>query len=91
MHAVVTTPAEPAGASFARFPTDISFPRLLERVSFRITLFEACSTFTHITAYIFAEPHKGPLHRRLQPLRYLRDCSDCYRLERQLPGGIRTH
>ena len=28
-----------------------------------------------------------PLHRRLQPLRYLRDCSDCYRLERQLPGG----
>jgi hypothetical protein len=27
------------------------------------------------------------LHRRLQPLRYLRDCSDCYRLERQLPGG----
>ena len=28
-----------------------------------------------------------PLHRRLQPLRYLHDCSDCYRLERQLPGG----
>ena len=28
-----------------------------------------------------------PLHRRLQSLRYLRDCSDCYRLERQLPGG----
>jgi hypothetical protein len=21
----------------------------------------------------------------------LRDCSDCYRLERQLPGGVRTH
>lgn len=26
MHAVVTTPAESAGASFARFPIDISFP-----------------------------------------------------------------
>src|SRR5450756_2077584 len=26
----------------------------------------------------------------LQPLRYLRDCSDCFRLER-LPGGACTH
>src|SRR3979490_2519690 len=29
-------------------------------------------------------------NRRLQPLRYLHDCSDCFRLER-LPGGICTH
>ena len=28
--------------------------------------------------------------RRLQPLRYLHDCSDCFRLER-LPGGTCTH
>jgi hypothetical protein len=27
---------------------------------------------------------------RFQPLRYLHDCSDCFRLER-LPGGIFTH
>ena len=33
----------------------------------------------------------GSLHRRLQPLRYLHDCSDCYRLERQLPGGTRIY
>jgi hypothetical protein len=26
----------------------------------------------------------------LQPLRYLHDCSDCFRLER-LPGGVCTH
>src|SRR5260370_3959337 len=26
----------------------------------------------------------------IQPLRYLHDCSDCFRLER-LPGGIFTH
>jgi hypothetical protein len=32
-----------------------------------------------------------PLHRRLQPLRYLHDCSDCFRLERKLPGGALTH
>src|SRR5260370_26058128 len=29
-------------------------------------------------------------NRRLQPLRYLHDCSDCFRLER-LPGGACTH
>jgi len=28
--------------------------------------------------------------RRLQPFRYLHDCSGCFRLERS-PGGIRTH
>jgi hypothetical protein len=32
-----------------------------------------------------------PLHRRLQPLRCLHDCSDCFRLERKLPGGTLTH
>lgn len=74
------------GASFARFPIDISLPRLLERVGFRITRFEACSAFTHVRACILAEPPTGPLHRRLQPFRYLHDCSDCYRLERQLAG-----
>jgi hypothetical protein len=31
-----------------------------------------------------------PLHQRLQPFRYLHDCSDHFRLE-HLPGGIRTH
>ncbi|MGF1615044.1 MAG: hypothetical protein ACFCVA_14355, partial [Gammaproteobacteria bacterium] len=25
------------------------------------------------------------------PFRYLHDCSDCFRLERQLPGGSLTH
>ena len=32
-----------------------------------------------------------PFHRRLQQFRYLHRRSDCYRLERQLPGGICTH
>lgn len=31
-----------------------------------------------------------PLHRGLQTFRYLHACSDCYRLERKLPDGIRT-
>ena len=32
-----------------------------------------------------------PFHRRLQPFRHLHDCSDCYRLERKLPGGSVSH
>jgi len=31
-----------------------------------------------------------PVLRTFQPFRYLRDCSDCFRLER-LPGGACTH
>ena len=73
-------------------PSNDSLPRIPGRVGFRITLFEACSAFTHVTACMLAKsPSSDPLHRRLQPLRYLHDCSDCYRLERQLPGGVRTH
>ena len=56
-----------------------------------MTLFEACSTFTRVTACMLAKSLKDPLHRRLQPLCYLHDCSDCFRPERQLSGGIRTH
>ena len=33
---------------------------------------------------------RDPLHRRLQPFRYLHSCSGCFRLER-LPGGAYTH
>jgi len=32
-----------------------------------------------------------PLHRRLRPLRFLHDRSDCYRLERELPGGFKLN
>ena len=45
-----------------------------------LTLRPACSP----------SPLQNPLHQRLQPFRYLRDRSGCYRQERKLPGGIRT-
>ncbi len=35
-------------------------------------------------------PIRDTLYRRLQPLRYLHDCSGCFRLERW-PGGTCTH
>jgi hypothetical protein len=61
------------------------------RVGSHIRFFEACSTFTRVTACLLAGPPSGPFHRRLQQLRYLRCCSDCYRLERQLPGRNCTY
>jgi hypothetical protein len=55
----------------------------LRRVSSCVVLFEACSAFTFFTACLLAKPPKsGPLHQRLQQLRYLHCCSDCYRVER---------
>ena len=65
---------------------------LISQVGFRITLFEACSAFTHVTACMIAEsPVRDPFHRRLQRLHRFHRCSDCYRPERQLPGGTFTH
>jgi hypothetical protein len=61
------------------------------RVGSHIGLFEACSAFTRVTACLLAGPLDGPFHRRLRRFRYLHRRSDCYRLERQLPGGTDPH
>lgn len=61
-----------------------------------ILIESACSTaFSRpaprlLTLWPASSPNRlsDPIHRRLQPFRYLYDCSDCQRLERQLPGGI---
>jgi hypothetical protein len=47
-----------------------------------ISLFEACSAFTLVTACTLAESPCDPLHQRLQQSRCLHCCSDCYRVER---------
>ena len=46
----------------------------------------------HVTLRPTCSPSslKNPLHRRLQTIRDLHACFGCYRLERKLPGGIRT-
>jgi hypothetical protein len=54
VHAVVTTPAQRLGAYFALFPSRISLPRYGRRVGLRNDLFEACSTFTRVTACTLA-------------------------------------
>ena len=52
------------------------------RVGSCITLFEACSAFTHVTACTLAKSPSDSLHQRLQQSRCLHRCSDCYRVER---------
>lgn len=90
LHATANTPARLSGACFAHFPDSGSLPRIDWQVGPCITLFEACSAFTHVVACGLAKSPSDPLHRRLQPFRYLHDCSDCFRPERKGPGGIRT-
>ncbi|MEQ1620642.1 MAG: hypothetical protein ABL919_04495, partial [Methylococcales bacterium] len=71
------------------FPSRVSLPRKGRRVGLRNDLFEAYSAFTRITACTLAEsPKSDPLHRRLQPLRYLHDCFDCFRPERFSRVGL---
>ncbi|MCY4587802.1 MAG: hypothetical protein OXB98_17330, partial [Bryobacterales bacterium] len=62
------------------------------RVGFRITRFEACAAFTRVAARVVAEPPWAALCRRSASTDVVASIarSDCYRLERQLPGGIRT-
>ena len=66
----------------------ISLPRIGGQVGLRNVLFEDCSAFTHVTACTLAKSPSDPLHRRLQPLRYLHDCSDCFRLEQHRRVGF---
>jgi hypothetical protein len=89
VHAVATTPAQRLWMSFTRLHIRVSLPRIGCRVGLRIVLFEDCSAFTRVTACTLAKsPICDPLHQRLQPLRYLHDCSDCFRLERSCRVGF---
>src|SRR4051812_17658632 len=63
-------------------PDRISLPRYGGRVGLHIVLFGACSAFTRVAACTLAQSPIVTANRRLQPFRYLHDCSDCFRLER---------
>ena len=83
LHAVANTPA----GRMELFCSLVPFHSLRPspkpgRVGSCISLFEACSAFTHVTACTLAKSPSDSLHRRLQQLRCLRRCFDCYRVER---------
>ena len=54
-HAIANPPAKRLGAFVAHFPSRASLPRINGRVGLRITLFEDCSAFTHVTACTLAK------------------------------------
>ena len=56
-------------------------PSPLGKVGAHIGRFEACSTFTRVTACLLAASPAAHLSRRLRRLRYLHRRSDSYRLE----------
>ena len=70
------------GVILAHLTRRISLPRYGGRVGLHIDLFEACSAFTRVAACTLAQSPIVTANRRLQPFRYLHDCSDCFRLER---------
>src|SRR3954470_7033919 len=69
-------------------PDPISLPRYGGRVGLHIDLFGACSAFTRVAACTLAQSPIVTDSRRLQPFRYLHDCSDCFRLERIAGWGL---
>ena len=83
-HAAAIIPVESLGAYLAHFPSDGSLPRLSGGSAFHINIFGACSTIHCTLQPAGSRSHlHDPFGQRLQLLRYLHDCSDCYRLERQ--------
>ena len=91
MHAVATTPAGPLGPLAHLPPAAAAFPvsqsGRLPHCPFRGLL----SVHSRYGLHGRQVAQGDPLHQKLRPLRYLHDRSDCYRLERELPGGFRTH
>jgi hypothetical protein len=72
----------------AHYPRDDSLPQNLGGSASALGFSRiAQRSLTLWPAYSSSHFH-DPLHRRLQPLRYLHDCSGYYRLEQQLPGGL---
>ena len=87
-HPAATTPVESLGALFARFPNDHSLPRFVAGSASTSALSGPAQRSLNTLRSACSPGHlRDPLHRRLRPLRFLHDRSDCYRLERKLPGG----
>ena len=90
-HAIANTPAEPDGARVARFPSAGSLPRILGGSASALPVSRPAQR-SQVTACGFAESPNATLWHRSASVQFVTSLnrSDCYRLERQLPGGLRT-
>jgi hypothetical protein len=89
VRAAATTPVPRLGVVFARLtqPYQPSPKGLSGRPAHRpfrglLGVHSRCGPHTRAVTY------RDPLHRRLQPFRYLHDCSGCFRLERSGRVGL---
>src|SRR5690349_12978707 len=91
MRAATTTPVEPSGADLARLPDDGGLPQHYDgSASTLIVSRPAQCSLTLRPAWPTA-PQKGTFPGVLQTIRRLLIRPGCFRLERELPGGICTH
>src|SRR5258706_1992101 len=91
VHAAATTPAQRLNVSFAHFiQTYQSSPIGLSGRPAHCPFRGLLGVHSRCGLHTRAVTNLRHANRRLQPLRYLHDCSDCFRLER-LPGGACTH
>lgn len=90
-HPAATTPVESSSALFARFPDDRNLPRFVAGSASTSALSGPARRSLSLRSACSPDHLCDPLHRRLRPLRFLHDRSDCYRLERKLPGGTASH
>ena len=92
VHATVNTPAETSGARVARFPVVGSLPRKIGGSASASVFSRPAQRSLHVVACTLAEPPKAARLHRSASARFVTSSnrSDCYRLERQLPGGVRT-
>lgn len=91
-HAVANTPADFPGASLAHFPRKWQpFPSV-GQVGSALLFSRPARRSLLVTACALAEsPDVTLLYRTAVQPPYFHGCSDCYRLERKLPGGICPH
>ena len=88
-HAITNAPANSRSARFALFLRNGSLPRVEAGSAFASHDFGTCSVFIPIMAGLLADSLQRSLfHRGLRASRCLLARPDCFRLERNLPGGF---
>ncbi len=87
LHAVATTPAGSMEAVRSYSPTNIGLPRISGGSAPALPFSRPAQRSLTLRPACLPSRLCDPLHRRLQPLRYLYRCSDCYRVE---PTSSRT-
>ena len=91
MRAAANTPAKPVGACVARFPTGGSLPRFRGGSASALSVSgPARRSLTLRPAWSLSHPWRPVVSECFRRVVTFVTRSDCYRLERQLPGGIRT-